>query len=155
MSRITAMLDKLVFDIQRLYPQIYLACHVDHIRAASTTWRLSARDASILAHLNLKVGTSPRTLAAHLSVVASTLSAALQRLERLGYITNIQREADKRQRELWLTERGAEAMSATSVLDADRIRQLLGKLSVAERASAIDGLTLLAQAAREIREEEK
>lgn len=42
-------------DVQRFYPWIYLACHVDHIRARSTDHRLSTRDASLLAHLDPSV----------------------------------------------------------------------------------------------------
>jgi hypothetical protein len=37
-----------VLEVQRLYPQIYIACHTDHIRAVSTAWRISSQDASIL-----------------------------------------------------------------------------------------------------------
>jgi hypothetical protein len=37
-----------VLEVQRLYPQIYIACHTDHVRAVSTTWRISSQDASIL-----------------------------------------------------------------------------------------------------------
>ena len=39
------MNDDDVFEVQRLYPQIYLACHTDHVRAASTKWRISSQDA--------------------------------------------------------------------------------------------------------------
>ncbi|HEV3485360.1 MAG TPA: hypothetical protein VG106_08135, partial [Vicinamibacterales bacterium] len=63
---------RLVVEVQRFYPQIYLACHVDHVRAASTKWRLSSRDASVLSHLDKDVAISPRALASHLGVVAST-----------------------------------------------------------------------------------
>lgn len=147
------MLDQLVFEIQSSYPQIYLACHVDHVRASSTKWNLSSHDASILTHLKLRGGVSPRILAAHLSVVPSTLSATLERLARLGYIENIAKAEDRRKRELWLTERGAEAMAATSVLDSARVAQLLEMLSVSERKKAVEGLALLARAARELKEE--
>jgi DNA-binding MarR family transcriptional regulator len=142
------MHDQLVFEIQRLYPQIFVACHVNHVRATSTKWSLSSHDASILAHLHLREGTSPRSLAAHLGVVPSTLSAALKRLARLGYITNTPKAEDRRQRELWLTERGAEAMQTTSVLDTTRVAQLLEKLSASERKIALRGLALLAKGAR-------
>lgn len=143
-----------VVEIQRLYPQVYLACHVDHVRATSTEWQLSSKDASILAHLDRDVPLSPRHLAAHLGVVASTLSAALIRLVNLGYITSTPREDDRRQRELRLTDRGAEAMASTSVLDAARVELVLGKLSEAEREEAVRGLALLARAARAVKEEE-
>jgi DNA-binding MarR family transcriptional regulator len=142
-----------VVEIQRLYPQVYLACHVDHVRAASTEWQLSSKDASILAHLDRDVPMSPRHLAAHLGVVASTLSAALIRLANLGYITSTPREDDRRQRELRLTDRGAEAMASTSVLDAARVELVLGKLSAAEREEAVRGLALLARAARAVKED--
>jgi DNA-binding MarR family transcriptional regulator len=142
------MHDQLVFEIQRLYPQIFVACHIDHVRARSTKWSLSSHDSSILAHLSLRAGTSPRSLAGHLGVVPSTLFAALKRLEQLGYITNTPTADDRRRRELWLTERGAEAMQTTSVLDATRVAQLLEKLSPSERKAALRGLALLAQAAR-------
>src|SRR5688500_8365101 len=113
------MADDLVQEIQRFYPQIYLA--------------------------------SPRALAAHLGVAASTLSAAIARLERLGYITSSAPESDKRQRELRLTAKGAEAMASTSVLDVDRVRALLELLQPRERKAAVRGLALLAAAARKMR----
>jgi DNA-binding MarR family transcriptional regulator len=152
--RIAPMPDGLVLEVQRLYPQIYLACHVDHVRAASTKWRVSARDSSILSHLSVRVGISPRRLAGHLGVVPSTLSAAIKRLEKFGYIRNLRREDDRRRRELWLTERGVQAMMSTSVLDAGRIQEVLHQLSRAEREEAIRGLSLLARAARALKEKQ-
>jgi len=152
MPKMTRMYDELVAEIQRLYPQIYIACHIDHIRAGSTSWRLSSRDSSILAHLDSRSGKSPRTLAAHLGVVASTLSAALQRLERLGYITSTPADGDRRRRELRLTDLGAKAMASTSVLDATRLEKLLARLSAKERYEAIHGLGLLARAAQTLKE---
>ena len=145
--------DALVFEVQRLYPQLYLACHVDHVRASSTEFRLSSHDSSILAHLDVDESTTPRALAAHLGVAASTLSAALTRLATLGYLTNSAAPHDKRRRELRLTRRGAEAMASTSVLDAARVRRMLASLGDGEREEAVRGLTLLARAAREMKEE--
>ena len=144
------MRDKIVREVQRLYPQIYLACHVDHVRASSTKWRLSSRDSSILAHLDDKRGMSPHTLAAHLSVAPSTLSAAIRRLTDLGYISSDPSQVDLRQRELRLTARGAAAMAETSVLDAARVAAVLKILNVAEREAALKGLRLLASAARQL-----
>lgn len=137
-----------VFEVQRLYPQIYLACHKDHVRAVSTKFRISSQDASILVHLDREAGLSPRALAAHLGVAASTLSAALARLANLGYLTNTPNETDRRKRELRLTARGAEAISNTSVLDAERVRLMLDQLDSEERKAAVRGLALLAKGAR-------
>lgn len=141
-----------IFEVQRLFPQIYLACHADHVRAASTSWDLSSHDASILAHLDLENAISPRALAAHLNVAASTLSAAIARLSRLGYLTSEPSPSDRRQRELRLTDRGAEAIASTSVLDENRVRELLDRLNAQERAAALRGLQLLAQAARQMKQ---
>jgi DNA-binding MarR family transcriptional regulator len=141
-----------VSEVQRLYPQIYVACHNDHIRAASTEWRISSQDASILVHLDQQTGMRPSALAKHLGIAASTLSAAISRLERLGYLSNEPAEKDKRQRELRLTSRGVEAIAATSVLDAKRVSALMKKLTRDERKAAVRGLALLAQAARALKE---
>jgi DNA-binding MarR family transcriptional regulator len=146
------MPDDDVFEVQRLYPQIYLACHADHVRAASTRWRISSQDASILVHLDRDSGLSPRTLAAHLGVAPSTLSASIARLAELGYLTSQPNETDRRKRELRLTARGADAISSTSVLNAERVQALLNKLKPDERKSALRGLALLAQAARRLKE---
>lgn len=145
------MIDEDVFEVQRLYPQIYLACHTDHVRAASTKWRISSQDASILVHLDRDSGMSPRALAAHLGVAPSTLSAALSRLSELGYLTNETAKTDRRKREIRLTARGAEAIASTSVLDAARVQALLKKLTPAERKAAVRGLALLAEGARRLK----
>ena len=141
-----------IHDVQRLYPQNYVACHTDHVRAASTEWRISSQDASILVHLDREFGLSPRDLARHLGVAPSTLSAAISRLSKLGYLSSDANAKDKRRRELRLTARGAEAIAATSVLDADRVRLLMGKLTPPERKAALHGLALLARAARKLKE---
>jgi DNA-binding MarR family transcriptional regulator len=144
------MRDNAVQEIQRLYPQIYLACHVEHVRASSTKWRLSSRDSSILAHLDTEKGMSPRTLATHLSVAPSTLSAAIRRLTELGYINSDPPQTDMRLRELRLTERGAAAMAGTSVLDSGRVEALLAALTKKEREIALEGLRVLARGARKL-----
>lgn len=149
------MIDDDVFEVQRLYPQIYIACHTDHVRAASTTWRISSQDASILVHLDRDSGLSPRALADHLGVAPSTLSAAIARLSELGYLTSKPNDADRRKRELRLTARGAEAIASTSVLNAERVQALLDKLKPDERKAAVSGLALLARAARKLNEKRR
>ena len=148
------MTDDDVNEVQRLYPQIYVACHRDHVRAVSTRWRISSQDASILVHLDREFGLSPRALAGHLGVAPSTLSSAISRLAKLGYLSSTPHEKDRRRRELRLTPSGAEAISSTSVLDADRVKVLLNQLKPGERKQALRGLALLAQAARQISDKE-
>ena len=149
------MSDQDVFEVQRLYPQIYIACHTDHVRAVSTKWRISSQDASILVHLVRDSGLSARELATHLGVAASTLSASITRLSKLGYLTSTPGANDRRKRELRLTERGAEAIASTSVLDAKRVRRVLDMLKPEERRTAIRGLALLAEGARRSKNKEK
>jgi DNA-binding MarR family transcriptional regulator len=142
------MSQALVRVVQRCYPQIYLACHVDHVRTKSNRYHLSAHDSSLLAHLEEDVPTTPRELARHLGISNSTLSAALKRLEGLGYLGRRAKVRDARQVELRLTAAGAEAMAASSVLDARRVGGVLAQLAAAPRRRAVAGLQLLAQAAR-------
>ena len=132
--------------VQRCYPQIYLACHKRHIRASSTAYRLSARDSSILVHLTETVPVTPTELAAHLSVRGSTLSAAIHRLERVGYLQRKRMPRDRRTVALTLTPQGAKAMAETSVLDSERVGAVLATLNRSERKRALEGLELLAKA---------
>jgi DNA-binding MarR family transcriptional regulator len=133
--------------VQIAYPQIYLACHTAHTRARSTPFRLSARDSSLLVHLDETEATRPAALGRHMDIGAPTLSAALRRLEGLGYVTRTQANADRRGIELRLTAKGAVALSATSVLEPARVRALLRSLAPADRARAVTGLAILGRAA--------
>lgn len=139
----------LVRAVQRAYPQIYLACHVDHVRTRSNRHHLSAHDSTLLVHLDEQRATVAGDLARHLGVTASTLSAALARLEELGHLTRTPARRDRRRIELRLTPQGAEAMADTSVLDRRRVAAVLGQLSPREQRRAVAGLALLARAALE------
>lgn len=135
-------------EIQRSYPLVYLACHVQHTRRRSTEHDLSAQDAAYLAHLSREHPLSPHDLARHLGVADSTLSAFVKRMQQLGYVERAVSSRDRRGAELRLTERGEDAIRATSVLDLDRLRLCLARLSERERRRAVEGLRLLAQACR-------
>ena len=137
----------LIRAVQRAYPQIYLACHLDHVRTKSNRHHLSAHDSTLLAHLDESRATTAGDLARHLGVAASTLSAALARLEKLGHLTRTPARRDRRIIELRLTVQGAEAMADTSVLDRRRVAAVLGELSPREQKRAVAGLALLARAA--------
>ena len=134
--------------VQVAYPQIYFACHTRHIRRASTPERLSAADSTLLAHLDEERPVRSTTLARHLGVANSTLSAAIARLTSHGYVMQSRDAADRRALELRLSRKGAAAMQASSVLDTPLVRKMLALLTSAERKRALDGLALLARAAR-------
>lgn len=135
--------------IQRYYPQIYLACHVDHVRTKSNRHHVSAHDATPLAHLDENTPVLAGRLAPHLGVASSTLSASLKRLASLGLLTRTPAELARRRTELRLTAKGAEAMAATSVLDTKRLTAMLAELSPVDRERAVGGLVLLASASRD------
>ena len=145
-------MDDPVREILAAYPQIYHACHIQHPRRRTNAASLSARESWILGHLDLNRPMSAGALSKHLSLRPSTVSEAIKRLEKLGYVTRRAVDHDRRRQELFLTGRGAEAMKAGSVLDAGRIAQLLEQLPQAERTAAVRGLGLLAKGARALNE---
>ena len=134
--------------VQVAYPQIYFACHTRHIRRASTGTRLSAADSTLLAHLDEERATRPTALAKHLGLAASTLSASVARLAKLGYVAAGKAISDGRAIDLLLTAKDAAAMQASSVLDATLVASMLAHLSSSERKHALEGIGLLAKGAR-------
>lgn len=149
------MNNDLVFAIQRDYPRIYLACHVDHVRARTSSHGISSRDASLLAHLDASEAETAGDLAVHLGIAASTLSATLSRLESLGYLERVRTAADRRFVAPRLTAKGRDAVARTSVLDAGRVSEALKRLTAAERKRAAEGLALLAKGAAAIKRKSK
>ena len=146
-DRSGAMSSRHIRALQRYYPQIYLACHVDHVRTKSNPHHLSAHDSTLLAHLDESKPTLAGQLAQHLGIANSTLSAALKRLDSLGHLKRTPSLCDKRQSELRLTARGATAMAEASVLDAKRVGAVLAELTPSRQKQAVAGLALLAGAA--------
>lgn len=134
--------------VQAAYPQIYFACHTRHPRRRTSDVSLSPSDGTVLMHLGAGPGPTPSGLARHLGIGKPTLSAALKRLEALGYVTRHASPQDRRRVQLALTDSGVVAVRRASVLDAARVRQVLASLTARDRARAVDGLTLLARAAR-------
>lgn len=141
--------DEAVRKVSELYPRLFLACHRQHVRDAKTHQVLSAHQASILDHLDDTEPTSLVALAKHMGVTPSTMSIAVERLVRLGYVLRKRDSEDRRVVNLRLSKRGARIKGQESVLDPVRLRALLGRLTPAERQQAVRGLELLANAARE------
>ena len=136
--------------VQTCYPKIYLACHTRHRKAASSGTHLSARDSSMLAHLDESRGITPTQLARHLGIGRPTLSAAVKHLSRLGYVTATADRQDGRRVLLRLTGKGAAAMRTSSVLEPVRVERLLAAMTAADKRAALTGLALLADAAQRV-----
>jgi DNA-binding MarR family transcriptional regulator len=149
------MLNRQVETVLRHYPQIYLACHLAHRRAATSPSGLSERDSAVLGHLSEHEAMTAGVLARHLGVRPSSLSAIVKKLEQRALIERRAHARDRRRLELWLTPKGSQAMRASSVLDARRVERMLARLTADERREAMRGLALLARAARELSVREK
>jgi DNA-binding MarR family transcriptional regulator len=132
--------------IQRAYPQLYLACHVEHA-SRRRPHQLSDRDASVLAHLDELSPVSAGALAKHLGVGASTVTEAIDRLHALGLAL---RDRVGRKVALRITPLGIEQMRAGSVLDSERLDELVAAVPAHDREVAVRGIELLAAAARQI-----
>jgi DNA-binding MarR family transcriptional regulator len=143
-----------VLAIQQLYPQVFHACHVQHLRRRTTRFRLSERDSAILAHIGPGWAATALELGRHLGIGKPTMSAALQQLEKPGYIVRGSRSRSSPARQLQLTELGQQALQSTSVLDTNRVTALLQSLSAGERTQALRGLQLLARGARSLAKKE-
>ena len=135
-------------QVMTSYPRIYFACHTRHVRDPDSTGLLSRHQASVLDHLDEIDPTTVNELARHMGVTAATMSLALDRLERKGYIVRLRDVADRRRVHVRLTSAGVRIREATSVLDLSRVEALLARMSDPDRDAAVRGLALLADAAQ-------
>ena len=136
-------------DFIALYSQIYFACHTRHVHDPESGTRVSARQASILSHLDSVEPTPLSQLASHMGVTVSTMSIAVDRLVRQGYVVRDRAEFDARVRHVRLTAAGERLRAAQKVLEPRLVRAMLSRLSPADRRDALRGLELLGAAARE------
>jgi DNA-binding MarR family transcriptional regulator len=128
------------------YPKIYFFCHRRHVRDEQTSALLSTHQASILDHLDDLAPTNLAGLARHMDVTPSTMSLAIDRLERAGYVTRARSPHDRRRVDLLLTPAGLRIKRQQKVLDPDLVAQMLGRLGDRRRRQALRGLQLLAEA---------
>jgi DNA-binding MarR family transcriptional regulator len=133
--------------VQAYYPRIYLACHIHHVRRTSARAHLTESESNLLGHLEENAAVRASTLARHMGVSRSSMSATIKRLVNRGYITRDREARDARAAALRLSPEGAKAMQAGSVLDTSRVRSLLARLPLDDRRRAVEGLRLLARAA--------
>ena len=149
--------DRVLRVVQVSFPQVYRACHTRHQRKRSTEHRLSARDATILAHLSESDGIAPSKLAAHLGIARSTLSEALKRLIALGYARggDASSNGSGRMTPVFLTAKGARAIGDTSVLETTRLRAALDGLPASDLRVIAAGMARLAAACRNLNDSER
>jgi DNA-binding MarR family transcriptional regulator len=136
----------------RDYPRIFFACHRRHVRDEATSRVLSSHQVSILEHLDDLTATDLTRLATHMGVTLSTMSLAVDRLARGGYVVRTRDPKDARRVQLRLTSDGVRIKRAQSVLEPHLVEQLLDQLNPTERHDALRGLALLARAADAMRQ---
>lgn len=143
------MLADAVRRLMNLYPKIFFACHTRHVRDPKTQKLLSAHQASILDHLDLREPLPLMHLARHMGVTPSTMSLSIEKLVRRRYVLRSRDPHDGRRISLLLSPAGARIRSEKSVLEPRRVFAMLQRLSPRERSRALHGLALLARAAQE------
>src|SRR5438552_17634344 len=96
------------------YPRIFFACHQRHRRDPKSSRVLSAHQSSILDHLDAVEPMSMGDLAGHVGVTLGTMSIAVERLRRGGYVLRKRASDDRRRLQLRLTESGERMKEAGS-----------------------------------------
>lgn len=136
-----------VAAVFRDYPRIYFACHRRHVRDPKSDRAVSARQVSILDHLDAGQPMMLSDLANHMGVTPATMSLAVGRLVDQGYVTRVLDPVDRRKVQLRLTDAGVRVTAANSVLEPQLVEDMLDQLSDRDRRAALRGLELLGRAA--------
>jgi DNA-binding MarR family transcriptional regulator len=84
-----------------------------------------------------------------MGVTASTMSLHVDRLVRRGYVLRERDSRDARRLRLRISTSGARIREANSVLDPERVRSMLSRLSAADQEAGVRGLEILARAANQ------
>lgn len=133
--------------LEQFYPRIYLACHTRHVNDPGKNIRLTANQASILDHLDEDEPVTLQELSLHMGVTPSTMSITVNRLVTLGYVRRDKDKGDSRRVRLKLSKEGLKIKKSKSVLDGDRVKSMLQRLTGEELKMALKGLGLLSYAA--------
>ncbi len=129
-------------DVETLlecFLRIYSTCHVRNQTRGKMASAVSANQSSVLDILSTTKGVTVLNLPSRMSVAPSTMSLALDRLERGSIIKRIKDTGDGRRTFVFLA------------LEGDRIAALLGTLSLGKRKPAVASLRTLLEAAPNLR----
>ena len=135
--------------VMTLYPRIYFACHTRHVRDPQSQRLLSRHQASILDHLDEIEPTTVMDLARHMGVTAATMSLAIDRLERKGYVVRLKDAKDRRRVHVRLTTAGVRVREPARCSIRRAWRRSWGDSATRNGRRRSRGLALLARAAQE------
>jgi DNA-binding MarR family transcriptional regulator len=127
------------------YPAIFVACHRRHLREDHAGNVLTEKQISVLNHLHMERATTPSVLAEHLGVSRATVSVAVAKLARRGYIERGQSEGDGRSIGLRLTPAGVRVKEENTVLDPELVKAVFAVMPAAELREALEGVERLAK----------
>jgi len=133
--------------LEQFYPKIFLACHTRHVNDKEKDIKLTANQASILDHLDEEEPLTLQELSLHMGVTPSTMSITVNRLVGLGYVSRDKDKGDSRRVWLRLSKEGFKIKKSKSVLDSERVKSMLQRLTEEELKTALKGLGLLSYAA--------
>lgn len=134
----------------RALRRLRVACAATRVRDPVSGGEVSAHQAGVLASLDAVDPTMVGELAEHFGVTPSTMSLTLKRLEAAGYVRRDRDPADRRVRNVRLTEAGVRVREARSDFDSQSVAEVLAQLGAVERSQAIRGLALMRRAADEL-----
>ena len=141
------MLDDQVEAILAAYPTLHAAWRRRGVQDQTTGRRVSNHQAGILEQLDPAAPITVGELARRLGVTPATISIQLARLVRLRLVVREADPEDGRRVRIRLSETGARMRNLRSLLDPERVRAALARLTESERETAIAGLRALAAAA--------
>jgi DNA-binding MarR family transcriptional regulator len=144
------VLDDAVAAVLAAYPTIHTALRRRLEQQRSRGTRLSPQLAQLLEQLDPVRPLAVGELAARMRVTPATISLQLTRLARLRLVTRTRDESDGRRVQLRLTEAGVRLRGQRSLLDPERVRGALARLSTADQDVVAAGVRLLARVARSV-----
>jgi len=128
-------------------PRILQACRARDVTDPAGSGVVSAHQARILSCLDAVDPTMVTELADFMGVTPSTMSLNLKRLREAGFVTAERDPADRRVKDVRLTEAGVRMRESAAELDRSRVEAVLHALRPDERTIASRGLTVLAESA--------
>jgi len=101
-------------------------------------YRLSDIEREIILHMYYNPGISLKEVSAHLDVPGSTLTSALDRLEKKGLMSRIKKEDDKRSFRLMPTDKGQAMLDRKDVLHERVFTDVLSVLNAEEQTQFLE-----------------
>lgn len=115
--------------------------------AAAPPKDLSRNDLIVLGHIAEGEGATLGWLAEHLGLPKSTTSVLVKRLERERFVRRRRHASDERRLEITLTPKGRRRVLAARALDAKALAAALQTMKRQDRATLVDAMERLADAA--------